>query len=121
MNVKVRKAGDVVIVDLDGRLVAGIGDELLRDVVNELLAEGWKKILVNLSTVTAVDSAGVGELVSSLKTSRHLGASLKIFSLHDRVRKPLHMSQILPLFEVYEDEKAAVGSFLLAGDAPGPH
>ncbi len=111
MEVKVRKSGEVVILDLVGRLVSGIGDELLRDVMNELLAERWKKILINLSQVTAVDSAGIGELVASLKRSRAHGAALKIFSLHDRVRKPLHMSQILPLFQVYEDEKLAVESF----------
>lgn len=111
MQVKVRKSGDVAIIDLDGRLVGGVGDELLRDVVNELLAEKWTKLLVNLSKVVAVDSAGVGELVSSLRRSRSHGASLKIFSLHDRVRKPLHMSQLLPLFEVHEEEKAALASF----------
>ncbi len=111
MDVKVRKTGDVVIVDLEGRLVAGVGDELLRDVMSELLAERWRKLLVNLSDVTAIDSAGVGELVASLKNAKAHGASLKIFSLHDRVRKPLHMSQILPLFEVFESEKGALESF----------
>lgn len=111
MQVGVRKTGDVAIVDLEGRLVAGVGDELLRDVVTELLAEKWTKILVNLSGVTAIDSSGVGELVTSLKSCRSHGARLKIFSLHDRVRKPLHMSQILPLFEVYEEESAALAAF----------
>lgn len=111
MQVGVRKTEDVAIVDLEGRLVAGVGDELLRDVVTELLAERWSKILVNLSGVSAIDSSGVGELVTSLKNCRNHGASLKIFSLHDRVRKPLHMSQILPLFEVYEEERAALAAF----------
>jgi anti-sigma B factor antagonist len=111
MHVEVRKKGDVVIVDLTGRLVGGIGDEILRNVVNELLAENWKKILLNLSGVVAIDSAGIGELVESLKTATHLGASLRILNLHERVRAALHLGRLLPLFEVYGDESHALESF----------
>ena len=108
MHVEVRKLGDVVIVDLQGRLLAGIGDEILRNVVNELLAEGWKKILLNLSAVTAIDSAGTGELVASLKICEKFDARLKLLNLHERVRKSLHLSELLPVFEVFDDETAAV-------------
>jgi anti-anti-sigma factor len=111
MHVEVRKAGDVVIVDLQGRLLAGIGDEILRNVVNELLAEGWKKILLNLSGVTVVDSSGTGELVASLKICGKFEARLKLLNLHERVRKSLHLSELLPVFEVYEDEPTALSHF----------
>jgi len=111
MHVEVRKAGDVVVVDLKGKLLFGIGDEILRNVVNELLAEGWRKILLNLSGVTAADSAGVGELVASLKVSRRFAAQLKLLNLNERVKRSLHLSQLLPMFEVYEDEKAALSHF----------
>ena len=114
MHVEVRKSGDVVIVDLSGRLVAGIGDEILREVVNELLAEGWKKILLNLSLVTMIDSAGVGELVASLKVTQRLGGALKLLNLNARVKTSLHLSSLLPLFEVYDDEKAALDHFRAA-------
>lgn len=114
MHVEVRKNEEVVIVDMTGRLVGGIGDEILRNVVNELLAEDWKKILLNLSGVTAIDSAGIGELVACLKTASHLGASLRILNLNERVRTALHLGRLLPLFEVYGDEKAAVHSFRAA-------
>jgi anti-anti-sigma factor len=108
MHVEVRKAKDVVIVDLSGKLLAGVGDEILRNVVNELLAEGWKKILLNLSEVAAIDSAGTGELVASLKVSERFGAKLKLLNLHERVRKSLHLSQLLPVFEVYDEENVAL-------------
>ena len=114
MHVEVRKNGDLVIVDMTGRLVGGIGDEILRNVVNELLAEDWKKILLNLSGVTAIDSAGIGELVACLKTANHLGASLRILNLNERVRTALHLGRLLPLFEVYGDEEVAVQSFRAA-------
>ena len=111
MHVEVRKSGDVVVVDLSGRLVAGVGDEILREVVNELLAEGWKKILLNLSEVASIDSAGVGELVASLKVTQRLGGALKRLNLNERVKASLHLSSLLPLFEVYADEAAALEHF----------
>lgn len=111
MHVDVRKARDVIIVDLDGDLVAGDGDDLLREVINELLAEGWKAILLNLATVDRIDSSGVGEVVAGWKLAREFGAALKLLRPGDRVRHTLHLSQILPLIEVFEDETQAVSSF----------
>src|SRR5260221_6909396 len=111
MHVEVRKAGDVVIVDLQGKLLFGIGDEILRNVINELVAENWKKILLNLSGVSSVDSAGVGELVASQKLCAKFGARMKLLNLNERVKASLHISQILPIFEVYDDENVALEHF----------
>ena len=89
MHVEVRRAGDVVIVDLKGKLTAGLGDQILRDTLDELLAESWRKILLNLSEVSFLDSAGLGELVAGLKTARNLGAELKVVKASERVRTTL--------------------------------
>jgi anti-anti-sigma factor len=70
MKVDVRQVADVIIVDLEGRLVLGVGDEILRDVMNELLAEDWKKILLNLREIRVIDSSGIGEVVSSWKIAK---------------------------------------------------
>lgn len=118
MHVEVRKAGDVVIVDMEGKLHGGIGDEILRGVVNELLAEDWKRILLNLSKVTSIDSQGVGELVQSLKVCRKFGAQLKLLNLHERVKKSLHLASLLPVFEVYDSESAALKHFPGNGSTP---
>ena len=114
MQVDVRHIDDVIIVDLKGRLVMGVGDELLRDVTNELLAEEWKKIVLNLEGVSVMDSSGIGELVSGWKLAQRFGASLKILRPGDRLLHTLHLTQILPLLEVYEDEQEAISSFLPA-------
>jgi anti-sigma B factor antagonist len=114
MHVTVRKSEDVVIADLKGQLHGGLGDEILRGVVNELLAEGWRKILLNLSRVHSIDSSGVGELVQSLRVCRKFGADLKLLNPHDRVKKSLHLAQLLPVFHVYEDETEALRGFAAA-------
>lgn len=111
MNVDVRHVDDVIIVDLDGRLVMGVGDELLRDVVNELLAENWKKIVLNLRQVSIMDSSGIGEVVSSWKLAQRFGAQVKLLRPGAQVQRTLRLTQLLPLLEVFDDENAAVSSF----------
>jgi anti-sigma B factor antagonist len=111
MHVEVRQTSDVVILDLKGRLTAGLGDQILRDAVDELLAEGRRRILLNLSEVSFLDSAGVGELVAGLKTARRFGAELKLLNVGDRVYSTLDMARLLPTFETYKDEAEAVLSF----------
>ncbi len=112
MKVDVRHADDVIIVDLEGRLVMGVGDELLRDVINELVAEDWKKILLNLRRVTIIDSSGIGEVVSGWKLARRFGASVKLLRPAPQVERTLKLTQLLPLLEVYDEETEAVASFL---------
>lgn len=114
MHADVRRADDVVIVDLRGDLVMEDGEELLRQIIDELVAEGWRKILLNLARVKRMDSAGVGELVASWKLANEFGASIKLLRPGDRVKYTLHLSQILPLLEVFEDETQAVASFAAA-------
>lgn len=111
MHVNVRHVGEVIVVDLEGNLVMGDGDELLHDVIDELLGEGWRSILLNLARVDRIDSAGVGEIAASWKLAREFEASLKLLRPGDRVRHTLHLSQILPLLEVFESEPQAVASF----------
>lgn len=114
MRVDVRKAGErgeVIIVDLRGPLVAGTGDELLRDVINELVAEDWKKILLNLTEVDKIDSAGVGELVASRRLAERFGSSVRLLLTSGRVQHVLELSHILPTFEVFDSESEAVSGF----------
>ena len=111
MHVDVRKAGDVVVADLNGKLTAGLGDRVLRETVDTLLADGWRKILLNLSQVSFMDSAGVGELVSGLRTARNLGASLKLLNANERVHSTLYIARLLPIFEIYREEKDALAHF----------
>ncbi len=111
MRVDVRHKDDIIIVDLDGRLVMGVGDELLREVINELLAESWKKILLNLQKVTIMDSSGMGELVSSWKLASKFGAELKFLRPQPQIERTLKLTQVLPLLEVYGTEEEGLASF----------
>ena len=111
MNIETRKKGDIVIVDFQGRLAVGVGEEVLPRLVEQLLNEGTRKILLNLTDMDYSDSNGLGELVQSLKTSKRFGASLRLLKPQDRVRKTLRLTNLLPMFSVYDSESEAIKSF----------
>ena len=111
MNIEVRKVKDVTVVDFKGRLGVGVGDEVLPHIINAILEEGSKKILLNLSEMDYIDSNGLGELVQSLKTSKRYGASLRLLKPQDRVARTLRLTNLLPMFSVYETEAEAMKAF----------
>jgi anti-anti-sigma factor len=111
MHVELRKTGDVVIVDLKGKLTSGLGDQILRETIDELLAENWKKVLLNLSEVSFMDSAGVGELVAGLRTAKRFGAEVKLLNATERVQSTLYVARLLPVFELYASEHEALEQF----------
>ena len=111
MRVGVREVGGVVIVDLEGRLVVGDGEQLLRKTIDALLADGRRKIVLNLADVPAIDSSGVGELVASKKVADGVGAKLKLLETRGRVLHVLDAMLLLPIFECFDDETTALASF----------
>ena len=106
-----RRVDGVVIVDLKGKLTLGAGDQLLRSIIRDVLERGEKAILVNLEKVRYMDSAGVGELVASFTTAQSHGAELKLLNLTSKIRDLLQFTQLISVFESFNDEQEAVASF----------
>jgi anti-sigma B factor antagonist len=111
MKVETREEQGVAITALRGRIDRGVGDEVLRETMNDLLADGKRRILLDLSEVPAIDSCGIGELMQSYKVCKELGADLRILRLPQPIAHVLSMSQILPLFQVYRTEEEALEAF----------
>ena len=113
MSVKLstRQVGDVTVIDSAGRITLGEGASVFRDTVRDLVAKGDKKILLNLSDVTYIDSSGIGELVSGFTTVTNHGGVLKLLGLSKRVKDLLQITKLYTVFEVFDDEATAVRSF----------
>ncbi|MGC4085883.1 MAG: STAS domain-containing protein [Vicinamibacterales bacterium] len=111
MQIDERTVGDVLILDVKGRITLGEGDEILKDKVNSLLNQGKKKIVLNLAEVPYIDSAGLGEIVRTYTTVSRQGGSLKLLSLTKRITDLLAITKLLTVFETYESENDAVQSF----------
>jgi anti-sigma B factor antagonist len=106
-----RQVGDVTVVDAAGRITLGEGASTLRDSMRDLAAKGSKKLLLNLSEVSYIDSSGIGEMVSSYTTVTNHGGQLKLLGLNKRVKDLLQITKLYTVFEVFEDEASAVRSF----------
>ncbi|PYR50881.1 MAG: anti-sigma factor antagonist [Acidobacteria bacterium] len=111
MQIEERAVGDVVVLDLKGRVTLGEGDELLKDKVNSLLNQGRKKIVLNLAEVPYIDSAGLGEIVRTYTTVSRQGGSLKLLNLTKRIADLLSITKLLTVFESFDAEAEAVRSF----------
>src|SRR6476646_7543243 len=118
MQIEERTSGDVVVLDLKGKITLGEGDELLKDKVNSLVNQGHKKIVLNLAGVPYIDSAGLGEVVRTYTTVSRQGGSLKLLNLTKRITDLLSITKLLTVFETYR--RALDGAhhfFLLRGVA----
>jgi len=111
MQIEERTIGDVVVLDLKGKVTLGQGDELLKDKVNSLVNQGHRKIVLNLAEVPYVDSAGLGEIVRTYTTVSRQGGKLKLLNLTKRIQDLLAITKLLTVFETYDTEQDAIGSF----------
>src|SRR5471032_503026 len=111
MQIEERMVGDVVLLDLKGKITLGEGDELLKDKVNSLVNQGHRKIVLNLAGVPYIDSAGLGEVVRTYTTVSRQGGSLKLLNLTKRITDLLSITNLLTVFETFDSENEAVGVF----------
>ena len=111
MKISTRQVDGVTIVDCSGRITLGEGSITLRETVSQLLTKGQKKILLNLGEVNYIDSSGIGELVSAFTTVRKQGGELKLLNLTKKVHDLLQITKLYTVFDVKDDEAAAVKSF----------
>jgi len=111
MKASSRQVNGVTIVDMSGRITLGEGSVVLRDTIRDLLGKGQKKILLNLGNVTYIDSSGIGELVSAFTSVRNQGGELKLLNLTKKVHDLLQITKLYTVFDIKDDETAAVGAF----------
>ena len=109
-----REFGDVTVLTLRGQILLDDGDLLFRRKIHELLDNGRVKIVVNLSEVDYIDSAGVGMIVGKLKTVRERKGDMKLLQLNTRGQRIFGITKLVFVFEVFENQDAAVKSFAAA-------
>jgi anti-sigma B factor antagonist len=111
MKASNRQLDGVTVVDMSGRITLGEGSVVLRDTIRDLIGKGQKKILLNLGDVTYIDSSGIGELVSAFTAVRREGGELKLLNLTKKVHDLLQITKLYTVFDIKDDEAAAIKSF----------
>jgi anti-sigma B factor antagonist len=111
MTIQERVVGSVTVLDLDGKLVLGDGDALLKDKIHSLVFQSRTNIVLNLAGVSYVDSSGLGVLVATFVTARNNGGQIKLANLTTRLQDLLAISKLLTVFDTYGSEAEALSSF----------
>ena len=106
-----REVDGVTVVALDGRIVLGEESNALREKIKSMVAEGKKKIVLNMDGITFIDSAGLGTLVAAHHSAKAQGASLRLCHLGTKFQEVLQITKLMTIFDVYNTEAEAVASF----------
>lgn len=107
-SLNTRRTGDVVIVDMSGRLTIGEAVLLLRNSMRGFVDDGARKFVLNLGNVSHIDSAGLGELITTYTTLRNRNGDVKLLNLDKKAKDLLQMTKLLTVFDTYTDEATAV-------------
>lgn len=110
MKIDVRQKEDIIILGVQGRFVSTAAKDIFGKSMDQVLADGWKKILLDLTEVEWIDSRGIGELVTVLKMAKNFGVTVKLLRVGDRVKHVLSISQLLPLLDIFETEEEALAA-----------
>lgn len=111
LKMTTREMNDITIVDLSGQLTMGEASASLRDEVRDEIGHGARKIVLNLAGITYIDSSGLGELTSAYTSVKNRDGELKLLNLTKRVHDLMQITKLYTVFDVYDDEKKAIGSF----------
>jgi len=111
LKMTTREVEGVTVVAMDGRIVLGEESNALREKVKSLVAEGKKKIVLNMDNITFIDSAGLGTLVAAHHSAKGQGSALKLCHLGTKFQEVLQITKLMTIFDVYNTEAEAVASF----------
>ncbi|HYJ92197.1 MAG TPA: STAS domain-containing protein [Pyrinomonadaceae bacterium] len=113
-----KRAADrgIAIIDLSGDITLGGGNIFLKQTLRSLAEQNEKKVLLNLSNVTYIDSSGLGELVAGYTSVSKSGGELKLLNLTDRVKDLMMITKLLTVFDAYDDEATAIAAFKTDAD-----
>lgn len=111
LKISNRDVNGVSVVALEGRIVLGEERDALREKLQSLIAQGEKKIVLNMDNIKYIDSAGLGVLIAAHYSAKTLGVSLRLSHLGNKFRELLQVTKLLEVFDVSDTETAAVASF----------
>jgi anti-sigma B factor antagonist len=111
MKLTKRQRDGVMILEPKGKITIGVGDVALREAVHEALDAEARRVLIDMKAVTTIDSSGIGELVSAYTTVTNRGGKLKLLNIPAKVSDILQITQLVTVFDIFDDEDEAVASF----------
>lgn len=111
MKLSTRKIRNIIIIDVEGKVLLGDGDVEIKKAVDDHLKQGFKNVLLNLAKVPYLDSAGLGEIIRCFTALRRSGGDFKLLSPNKKIIDLLNITKLLDVFDCYDNESTAIASF----------
>jgi anti-sigma B factor antagonist len=111
MDIQRREREGITILDLKGRLAVGESCTLLRESVNEQIAQGHKQVILNLQGIDYIDSTGLGSMVICYTSLQKMGGGLKLVNLNRRNLELMLLTKLSTIFQIFAEEQESVNSF----------
>jgi anti-sigma B factor antagonist len=110
-KINIRHTNGVTILDVTGRITLGEGSITVRDAVQEAIKTNTKKLILDMSGVSYMDSSGVGELTGAYTSLKNKDCQLKLLHLTKKIDDLMQITKLATIFDIYSDEKEAIASF----------
>jgi anti-sigma B factor antagonist len=111
MEISVRRLSEVQVIQLRGAIRLGVGVDTFRQAIEDALAAGDTRMVINFAEVPMIDSSGIGILVKAMAAAKQRGGAVKLLTPSKFVVQTLKLIGVLNLFEIFTDENQAVQSF----------
>jgi len=108
LQISTRRLDEVTVLDLEGRLILGQATDSLGDCLQELIAKGERKLVLNMKHVTQVDTTGISTIVRAFVSVQRTGGKLGVYHLSERVRMVLDLTRLLNVIPSFADEAEAL-------------
>ncbi len=106
-----KKVGDVAVFELSGKIMGGADSTQFRDLLYDAINNDIVNVVVDLSGATWMNSSGLGMLISGLTTMRSSGGDLRLVGLSDRTRRPLEVTRLDGVFQIFDSQEDAITSY----------
>jgi anti-sigma B factor antagonist len=111
MKIRQREIGDVVVLDLHGKVTGGPDSETFQESIRTLVAGGRTKVLVNMQEAGWINSTGLGMLIYGFTELQKTGGKLKLVGVSPRIESLLAVTKLSTVFESFQQEDEAIRSF----------
>jgi anti-sigma B factor antagonist len=110
VEINVSAHNQVTLVEVSGRIDSMNADELGKALSNAM-DSGDTQLVLDLSSVEYMSSAGLREMVNSLKKAKKAAGDLRIAQPSDRVREVLEMAGLDTIFRIFSNQAEAISSY----------
>ncbi|MCM8830806.1 MAG: STAS domain-containing protein [Candidatus Omnitrophica bacterium] len=110
MNVREEKINDVVVCILEGEININTSPNL-RKIFDRLIKDNEKKVAIDLSNITYIDSSGLATLIEMLQRLRKIGGKLRLANMSEKIKNVFEITKLTKLFEIFDTTEAALKDF----------